>query len=511
MASFTPVVGRDPRSGTEQKAIDTLLDAEPYVEVKIYVKGETQEDSPQSEPGFEYDTDILVFEGFYQGVRYMSAQSPAGGTVTVAGTAAGWLSALVGTNAQTSLNTVKGPGSFAELANVSVENATNPTALFNLTSAFSVIPDQAVFDLWKQFIKPLFRAITETDTVWGSSDNSAAVWALDKMDGDGFPSDTADTTLSFESVRGDVPEEILGEWLGSNVAKLVYYTWRNGTLWSALKSMARQFLFRIVPLIETASCAPVFGALSGDPWVVIKPDEYHDVRMNATTPDIVTKVVVVSESAAVPGPFTSAAKTGAVIGIASCEEVWGGPVLPAAGETVRIDAPPWLAAESSIGQLTRVSLGDRLAIPDAVNPNAFKPVVEEDKDYRAIYNNYLTTDTGDKFAQTIMHDLMLHSRSGSVTGRFRLDVAPGSMIAVELIGGGKFSDDKEPRYVYGLVDSVNIVMNGGTAGGTGYASTTFNLTNIRTAQEHEGYGGFLVNDVHPLYDAIFRGTKLWTG
>jgi hypothetical protein len=66
MASFTPVVGRNPRTGEEQKAIDSLLDAEPYVEVKIYVKGETEEDSPQGKdtPGFKYDEDQLVFDGY---------------------------------------------------------------------------------------------------------------------------------------------------------------------------------------------------------------------------------------------------------------------------------------------------------------------------------------------------------------------------------------------------------------------------------------------------------------
>ena len=513
LAAFTPVVGRDPRTGEEQNAIDSLLDAEPYIEVKIYVKGETEEDSPQGSgtPGFKYDEDMLVFDGYYQGVRYVSGMNPAGGSVVVAGIAAGWLTGLIGTNAQTRLNTVKGPGSFAEVANVSVEGSENPVAMVNVTSAFSVAADKAVTDLWKEFIKPLFTAITETKAVWGSSDNTAAVSALDRMDDEAaFPADSADTTLSFGAVRGDVPEKAIGEWLGNSVARRVYYDWRGSTLWDALVNMGRDFLFRIVPLIETATCAPVFGALGGDPYMVIKPDEYHDVTMNAQTPEIVTKVVVVSSAAAIPGPFQAAPKIGAVIGIASCEEVWGGPVLPAAGETVRVDAPDWLAAETSVGYMTRQSLGDRINVPDAVNPDAFLVVPEEEKDYRKIYNNYLSSEIGNKFAQTIMHDVMFNTRSGTVTGRFRLDISPGSTIAVELIGGGKFSDDNEPRYVYGLVEETRITMNAGTAGGSGFASTSYRMTNIRTAQEHTGYGGYLTNDVHPLYDVAFRGTKLWT-
>jgi hypothetical protein len=108
-------------------------------------------------------------------------------------------------------------------------------------------------------------------------------------------------------------------------------------------------------------------------------------------------------------------------------------------------------------------------------------------------------------------NFMLYTRQGSIDGRFRLDISPGSTIAIEIIGSGKFSgDNTEPKYVYGLVDSVVLTMNAGMEGGSGVAGTTFNLTNVRTGQEHTGYGGLLTEDAHPIYETAFRGTKLWT-
>jgi len=511
-AIFFPVVGRDPRSGKVAKALETLLDAQPFSSVRIYMKGETEEDSPEApaEPGFPYGENVKIFEGYYQGVSYRSGRTPAGGAVTVAGIASGWLLGLLGTSTQTNLNTVKGPGGFAEVANVGNEENVNPNALFNLSNAFTVTADKAVTDLWREFIKPLFVALTDTETVWGDDDNQSAQEALERMDDDAAFED--DLTLSFGNVKGDVPEKILGNWLGANVAKRAYDEWRKGSIWSALQTMASDFTFRIVPLIDTATCAPVFGALGGDAYMIIKPDEYHAVSMDFQTPELVTKLVVISRVAAQLGGFTKQGVTGTIVGQASAEDAWAGPGVYVKGKIIKIDAPMWLATEPLIGEITRNSLGkDQMAIPDAVNPDAFKIIPDTAEDYSEIYDNYLTSVTGDAYAKVMLLNFMLFTRQGSISGRLRLDISPGSTIAVEVIGGGKFSGgDSEPKYVYGLVDKVVLMMNAGGEGGTGIAGTTFSMTNVRTGQEHTGYGGLLTEETHPIYDTVFRGTKLWT-
>lgn len=511
-AHFSPVVGRDPRTGEEAKALEALLDAVPYSSVRIYVKGETEEDSPEApgEPGFPYDTDIKIFEGYYQGVRYVSGRSIAGGSVTVQGEASGWLTGLLGTSMNVRANTVKGAGGFAEVANIGIGQNVNPFALFNLSSAFVVAGEKAVQDLWREFIKPLFEAITETEEVWGESDNQSALEALDRMDDDAAFED--DLTLAFSRIRGDVPEKILGQWLGSNVAQVAYYAWRQSSLWDALKFMASQFTFRIVPLIDTATCAPVFGALGGDAYIIIKPDEYHNVYMQFQTPELVTKLVVISTASAQLSAFAKQGIKGAIVGQASAEDAWAGPGVYVKGKIQKIYAPLWLQTQPLIGEVTRMSLGDnKMAIPDAVNPDAFQKVPNQDKDYIEIYNNYLTSDAGDAYAKVKLLDFLFQTRRGAVDGRFRLDISPGSTIAVEVIGGGKFSSAAgDPKYVYGLVTSVTLSMDSGGQGGTGRAGTSFQLSNIRTGQEQTGYGGLLTEDAHPIFDTAFRGAKLWT-
>jgi len=511
-AEFSPVVGRDPSTGKEAKALETILDAQPFSSVRIYVKGETEEDSPQApgRPGFPFDEDVKIFEGYYQGVRYSSGRNPTGGSVTVRGVASGWLLGLLGTSAQVNLNTVKGPGGFSEIANVGTEQNINPHALFNVSNAFVTTADKAVQDLWKEFIKPLFLALTEVKDVWGESDNESAMEALERMDDESAFED--DIALSFGSIRGSVPPKMLGNWLGGNVAKRLYYLWRGSSIWQALQTMAVDFAFHIVPLIDTATCAPVFGMLGGAAYITIKPDEYHDVGMEFQTPELITTLIVISEAIAQMDGFASQGITGVIVGQASAKDVWAGPGVYVKGSIVKIYAPMWLQTEPLIGEITRLSLGkNKMAIPDAVNPDAFEITPTTAEDYAAIYDNYLTSNAGDAYAKVKLLDVMFQSRSGYVSGRFRLDIAPGSTIAVEVIGGGKFSQAaSEPKCVYGLVNNVVLEMNAGMEGGTGSANTSINMTNIRTGQEQTGYGGLLTEDTHPIFDKAFRGAKLWT-
>lgn len=512
MITFSPVVGRNASSGEEADGVEQLLNAAPNTPIKVYIKGETEEDSPQGSgtPGFQYNTDVLIFDGYYQGVNYHSLRSAIGGTVAVRATAASWLVGLSGTTTQNKYTAVKGPGGFAEIANVGNEKNKNPLALYNLNNVFVAGAEEAVSDLWLSFIKPLFEAITEIESVWGSEDNTSAIDALDKMDNNaGFPGDSADTTLSFGSVAPGVDEKTFGEWLGASVAKPVFYAWKSSSLWKALQALRNEFKFHIVPLIETAACAPVFGALGGDAYMVIGADEYHDITMEMQTPELVTKIVVVSSGTSITHPYSGKPIVSAVVGEASAQKAFAGPLLSVAGKTVKVQAPVWLANEPAIGKFTKISLGkDNMAIPDASNPGAFLFTPSGDEDYIETLNTFLRTETGDAFAKTVMYDVMLATRSAGLTGRFRLDIAPGSTIAVEVIGG-KFSQSAANRYIYGLVQGVTLEMNAGDAGGSGRAATTLGLSYVRTGQEHTGYGGYMTEDEHPLYKTAYRGTKLW--
>jgi hypothetical protein len=508
-ATITPTVGREPRSGSEANAVEALLDAAPFTPIQIFIKGETTEDSPRGQefPGFVYDEEMKVFDGYYQGVSYRSQRNPAGGSVQVQGSAAGWLVGLTGTSSKNKVNAVKGPGGFAEITNLKGEGV----GLFDLSSAVISTPGSAGVDLWKEYIKELYYQITEEPNVWGESDNTSATEALDKMDDEATFDGAADNTLvlALQAAGVDVPDYILAKWFAVEVAHKVFKGWRMSNLWDSLRAVAHAFKFRIVPLIDTATCAPVFGALAGEPYVFIETDEYDDVYLDAQTPALISKVVLTGSVGMSSSPWATESRKSAVIGIATAEDAWFGPVAPVTGITVVRNAPSWLEAEASIGKLSRQSLGgDKNVVPDAVNPtaNAKAP----DDDYQEKFNNYITSELGDRLARAILLDEIFSIRQGQLSGRFRLDVCPGSTVAVTVIDDRFSSFNDDPKYVYGLVHVVQIGMDSGGAGGTGKAFTRFGLQNVRTGQEQTGFGGYLVAESHPLYETAFRGARLWT-
>lgn len=502
-ATIFPTVGTEPRSQTEAKAVEALLETQPYMPVEIFVEGETEMDSPQGseEPGFPYNEPVKVFEGFYQGVGYQSNRSPAGGSVKLTGSVAHWLTALTGTSSKNKVTAVKGPGGFAEIANIG-----DKPGLFDIKALISSGPGSASADIWTGFAKPFFVELANNPDVWGESNNTSALNALVKMDKDTVFTGKANNSLviSTDLVPG-VPDEMLVRFYSKSIAEPLFAGWRRNNLWDALWGMAHAFVFRLVPLIKTATCAPVFGALGGDPFVTIGADEYSDCVLYASTPALITKLVLTGHVAMATSPYSAVPVVSTIIGIASAKEVWD---ARETGITIEKEAPAWLSNLSAIGPLTRESLGgDASIIPDAVNPeaNAKAPPY----DYQEKFNNYLTSELGDRVAKALLFDKLLENRAGWISGRFRLDICPGSTIRVEVIDD-KFNKDTEPNYVFGLVEGVELTMSAGAAGSVGHASTRFALKYVRTATEHAGVGGLMTAEVHPVYESKFVGAKLWS-
>lgn len=501
---FYPTIGVDPVNQKEANAVEALLDARPYTRIELYVKGETEADSPVGPgwAGFPYNQFVRIFDGYYQGVGYQSQRSPAGGSVRLTGSAAHWLTALTGTSSKARLTAVKGPGGFAELAGM------GPTGLLSDLKALTV--DSSSVDIWTELTKPIFYKITEDRAIWGDNKNDSALMALDRMDNESVFTGTADNSLFIPvKLAGGLPDEVLARYYLNTVAMQLYATWHQSNLWEALRAIATEFGFQIVPLVDTATCAPVFGALGGDPYVVIHANEYADCFIDATTPALVTKLVLTGSLIMATSPYAGTPITDAVIGIASVEDAWVGPAAAIRGITVQENAPGWLEGAVSIGPLNRMSVGGAKGIlPDAANPDAAD--IAPPYDYQSEYSNYLTSELGDRVAKTRLLNLLLSARSGWIRGRFRLDICPGSTVAVQVIDDKFSTFNDNPNFIYGLVQGVEITMSSGGAGDTGNADTTLQLTNIRTATEHEGFGGYMTAEVHPVYGTRFLGTRLVT-
>ena len=497
-----PTVGREPRSNKEAKAVDAFLKASEYTKLKVYAKFETKQDNPDaSDAGFPYDKDVLVFDGYFMGISYQSTRSPAGGSIALVCDGAGWLTGLAGSTLQNSFSTAKGPGGFSELANTKGAGL----GLFDVQSSFFAAAEGTITSLWLDYIKPLFLEIVNNKSVWGESPNTSALAALQRMDGNIFIGPDAPNSLSFESFTASLDVTLLAKFLTTQVGMIAYRTWRSADLWTSLRRMAELFLFRIVPTIDTAACAPVYPVLGGAVYKTITANDYHSISLRARTSAKFTKYVLVGDIGTISSPWGPIPRYSGILGFFDVGQTLGGDTR---GLTIVEQAPLWIEAEAPSGAMTRLSLGgNKFAIPDAASPGAFNAAPE--LDYQKLYNDQMQSELGDSYAKARVQPLNLVERYGGVEGRFRLDIAPGSTIAVELIDDKFSQDGAEPPVLIGLVEAVTLVMSSGKAGPIGNASTALALSHLRSQAEHDK-ANILTSTDHPIYHQRFVGLKLWS-
>ena len=503
-AMFFLNVGREPLTGEGPGGTSALLRVEPYTEMTINIRAETELDHAEGEmyPGFPFGEDVMIFRGFFTGAGYQTLRTPGSGSVALVGHATGWLAGLGGTSASANLTTVKGPGGFDEIATLQPQE--NKVALLDLQGAIQYAGAEGVnTDLWVSILEPMMRAIANQPSTWGDSENDWALDALLAFDSEGF---VGNTRLALRISDTEAP--FAAKFIGTHIAKAFYEDWRRTDLWSAFMQLGTAFHFSLVPTIHHAYPVPFYGPLHypvfADAYRVIQSRDYYQLRLSPRTPIKVTKAAIVDSQGSISSAFDADVRLGGLVGFFDAGAEWG-----IAGQTAAIEAPAWLKSEATFGNFTRFSLGGtEMSPPDAVNP-AIQPALP-DESYAELYNRHFQTDLGDRYAQAVVQEAQLFGREGTVTGRFRLDIAPCSHIALQLVTD-KFAEETEPTGLFAAVERVTLKMEAGAGDAPGSASTEFTLSHVRTPGEHEMVGQ-LVAPEHPLYAenaGPFLGAPLW--
>jgi hypothetical protein len=505
-------VGRDPETGIASKAFDNIRNARAYVPVEVIFKGDVGDtgDSPRSTPGFPPGVNVRIFLGELVGIGYTSGRQQHGGSAALTVEARGWLGALDGTvNQIKSVIAKGGPARFRDIANMNVGDS-NFNALYDINTA--VLLANTDMDLWQEFMLPFFKSIANEPEVWGDSPNLSAINALNRMSLAPLPEHRLRFEVSSEP-------QLFANWVAAHVGQRAFQLWRHSsnTVWSTLLSMGRDFGYRIVPLVETAAPAPIIGQLGpfggSFAFKTIEPDEYQQFKIQAPATTLVGRVVLIG------GPFMQTDNRSAtqkkikVLGFADASGVFGS---GAGDELIKADtyirrAPSWLEGGFTDGAYASETTGVKNPdqYPDAMNPEGGQePEREPSIDYNAIHN----TEIGTRYAKAIAMDMLLGPRRGILSGRFRLDIAPGSTIGIKTFGE-RFT--KSPgEELYGLVESVQLHI--GTTGGQGFAETKFMVTNLRNKNEHsdappggptDPATGFTV-PAHPVYNIRYEGSPL---
>lgn len=342
--------------------------------------------------------------------------------------------------------------------------------------------EKAEAELWKNGIKPMLEFTAKLGLGTGGESDLQGVQTgeaggdiiatLAKMDGD----------IDAGGLAFKVPD--FGRNLVAKLGEMVMDPGNGLTAWDTIITLGNQFGFKVIPNVESATCAPVHP-LSGEPYVKIHADEYFDSSVGSPPMTREYPISAVrlygSDSIAQLRTGNSNTKAPNVLG-AFASGVVGGQVL-------LLPAPQILMA----GRLNLLPRDEKKKVTPifqnglSANSEALDPPVGEGVEHMNV------TDAGNAFAQLMYVEHVFGTSSMRITGRLRFDIAPGSLVEVELVGGSS---------LFGVVQSVTISID---------AEGPSAFTALEIGSVHSELDRDKVPSSSPLYDSAWRGTYLVKG
>jgi hypothetical protein len=456
--------------------------------------GPSAEDPPDNE-------EVLLFDGYTTGGAYQRGTAGAGYSISMEG----WLADLAYSSA---ISKALHPASPAQLAFpaalqlVTPESGAATAASSNLTGASlasTVLNVPVGDDLWQKGIKKWFELLCEQDhlisqgsligqQVGSSGPNSVALEAIKRMDtgallSPGLKIDTGGAGAALEHIDKNIKRIIAEETLESVAGH---------TLWDNLINLGSNFMFAVVPGVEKAAVVPFLPILR-EPYKTIYANEYDDAQLSGAMPRVLRAVGLFGSKEWAGGPpidATTAYKEIGIGGIYEAPDTKGGLVLLK-------QAPLWLAGVAPEVYLEG-AVGPPI-IPVAPAPAgggdpAKAPVRDVLKGLNAAIN---------RFARAMYGMQVLAGRQGTLSGKFRTDIAPGSIVRIET-AGEKFigADDQFGQELFACVTRVSLFV---TSEGQ-KASTTFALAHCRGKDENNADQTSMA--AHPLYSTKWIGGPL---
>jgi hypothetical protein len=368
-----------------------------------------------------------------------------------------------------------------------------------------VVQQNVLQDLWGS-IKELFCelanikvAATGVDGHCGGTGspvkNDRAIAALQRMEGGG-----AKCYKSYKHGVKLVPRHFNQPLVQSAVAEAICNatvdSYANTTFWDKLiGEFCPMFGIAVVPLIGNALVIADTPAYNGTPWRTIDPDEYDSADQTAFVERPLRAVGVYGNF----GSFTGAANGPTTVNhtqIGGCYSEDS--VRPADGLVQYIRAPRWLDGLMA-GSTPDASTGNATNRPTntpttpGLTPAPGTPTYAKHMtDVEILYRDW---------AQHVYAMHSLRGRTGTISGKLRFDIGPGSVVRIRArpdatVGAGI---DKLAADYYACVSRVKININAeGSACGT-----EFQLTHLRTEQENR-LPRTSVND-HALFGKSIHG------
>ena len=477
-ATLVVAVGYDARSNQTKKA--TIHDAKKKlrprdkVVVTLTITPEAGEQEKMEAGTF------VVFEGLLAGTGYQRSVNSANYTIHLVH----WLDEL---NNSSALNGNWFPNAPYDLSfNASCyalkrsEGNTDPTDDGSPVPIMDhrgdiITQNNAATDMWGAVIKPLFISLANYKLP-KDGPNTAAIAALDRMPG---RASGLATPLAL-NLTG-LPDNHISDSLRTALTKDALESFAYTSFWGKIVGeYASQFFFAVSPGVEHALAIPFFGGLR---WKAgagkeIAANEYSYANFNAHMTQLLESVMVYWPWKS-GGNYESGAEVDTTDEYAqplgSWPQVIDGVDRP--GLKLFKEPPSWIANVTSwagfAGATTAIkgSSGGCSLAPgtgDKQPPGGWYTQAEAARKTQ-------TSGVAERFAHHWYKTELLGQRYGELSGKLRFDIAPGSIVRIEMPIAELGSDG----YMVAAVTQVSYSINAERA----LAGTSFALAYIRTIEE----------------------------
>lgn len=494
-------LGREGYTGTPSPAHSQLLSlTEPVpVTVKVSLTPRFGAVKPLGVP----DGDFTIFRGYTDTFGYSKSMEP-----PVAGfmlPLRGWLSDLDYSSMFSQWSHPSNPAQYSHAAALPDGGAQKEPVVESITDKHGAIRNTNISqDLWTSALKPFFLGLCEEDGLEvieqglartpspkSGFSNAVAAAALNLM--------TALPSLTLD-MSGDSD---LADRISTDLTKLVTRedVLAGNTFWNVIVgNCAAEYLFAVSPRVNDALVIPYVGPLRQE-YLTVLADEIASANFGGKMPRSIRAFGILrslqNDTGAAP-PSDSG----------TSESYVGGWYIVKSRKQgiVKIEpGPRWAGGcvgSTVFSDTSSGAFGGTIATaeqPDA----AGKP--DQAVAAKQAANKKAAVQFLSRYAKLRLVQEHTGTRQGTFTGPFRMDIAPGSSLALEMTSDPFLQSDQLSGQWHGSAVHVSFYLDAEQPA----AWTSFHIGNLRTQAQNELDGHSL--DQHPLYTDVFKGAPLLDG
>jgi hypothetical protein len=514
-AEVIVAIGRKAGDGTTAATIHSALDKlTPEKTVKVYLCAVGQWSDT-----LDWPTEAqLIFEGRIANIGYTKVM----GKVQLVIRLVHWLMDL---NNSSAVSAQSHPGNPSEYTFQTIFSSSRKAGVTGQPGGMAGTAEAAVIkvsaireDLWGKVIKKLFCSIATGNRLAFTADlkrctgvlkdsNAQALAALKRMEGE---SDD-DCTLVRSCYTPALAMTSASISAPITVANTIYKHLRfdtvqsfvHSTLWGKLVTYSGTFGAAIIPLVDRALFVPWVPGHRDTFCKTIQNCDYSYLNLSSDVKQLLYGMVLMGTKEYQSGVVGAGREITSLAGLGGC-------YVPdkAAGGMIKFIGPPaWLANIPYGGHSAKKPVG-----LDGAKKFSTATTPQDDTDTELVANKdglareaiiQETSEMYNDYAKYMYVVEALRGRFGSISGKLRFDIAPGSTVVIA--GSSELFLEGEDALAQNLVATVLRVSIGINAE-SGQAGTTFMLGHIRTEAENED-DRFSV-DKHPLYPETFVGAPL---